>query len=169
MLGLQGDQMLVRKFHSSDAYSLWQLQFQTIREVCLKDYSQLQVAAWAPDVYQPQTWLARMISHDPFIVEIDNNIAGYADIQADGYIDHFYCSKHYIGKGVGGCLMRHILSQAKANKVSRLYAQVSITAKPFFQHFGFKVIKIQTVNVRGVDLQNYVMERITDTYRKGCD
>ncbi len=36
---------------------------------------------------------------------------------------------------------------------------LSITAKPFFQHFAFKVIKIQTVNVRGVDLQNYVMER----------
>jgi putative acetyltransferase len=39
-----------------------------------------------------------------------------------------------------------------------LWSDVSITAKPFFERQGFVVIKQQTVNLRGVDLDNYLME-----------
>jgi len=43
--------------------------------------------------------------------------------------------------------------------LKRCYAHVSITAKPFFLHFGFNVVKEQQVNVWGVTLTNYVMEK----------
>ncbi|MFM5900284.1 MAG: hypothetical protein ACKPJH_04260 [Dolichospermum sp.] len=38
-------------------------------------------------------------------------------------------------------------------------AEVSITAKPFFQHWGFTVVKEQEVERRGIKFKNYVMEK----------
>ena len=151
--------MKVRKFQKSDAHALWRLHFQTIREFCIKDYSLAQVEAWAPEEYLPDGWLNRLQAINPFVAIVNGEIAGYADLQDDGYIDHFYCSKQHIGKGVGGYLMRHILSTADLKNIEQLYSHVSITAKPFFEHFEFKVKKSQIVNVRGIDMQNYLMVR----------
>lgn len=41
----------------------------------------------------------------------------------------------------------------------RIYAEVSITARPFFASKGFQVIKQQTVRIHGVELTNFVMEK----------
>ncbi|MBT7088103.1 GNAT family N-acetyltransferase, partial [bacterium] len=44
--------------------------------------------------------------------------------------------------------------------VKRVYTEASITAKPFFEKRGFKVIKEQQVEKRGVKLTNFQMEKI---------
>lgn len=152
--------MELRQFQISDARPLWELKYQTIREYCIKDYSLEQVSVWAANTYDEESWTNKMRGIKPFVAVNEGTISGYADLQPDGYIDHFYCSKNYIGKGVGGHLMNHILTTAKKSGIKRLYSHVSITAKPFFEHFGFKVIKAQQVNVNGIELTNYVMELI---------
>ena len=43
--------------------------------------------------------------------------------------------------------------------VPYLYSEVSITARPFFERMGFKVIKHQEVEVKGQHLTNYVMKK----------
>lgn len=154
------NRLSIRPFQPTDAHALWQLNYETIRHVCIKDYSLAQIEAWAPDVYQADVWLKRIAAINPFVAFIGSDIVGYADIQADGYIDHFFCNKQHVGKGVGGSLMRCILRSAESNNIERIYAHVSITAKPFFEHFGFKVLTSQIVTVRGVNLKNYVMERL---------
>jgi putative acetyltransferase len=42
----------------------------------------------------------------------------------------------------------------------RLFAEVSTTARPFFEANGFVVLAPQVVTVRGVDFVNYRMERV---------
>jgi putative acetyltransferase len=150
----------IREFQKSDAHDLWKLQFQTIRDFCIRDYSLEQLEVWAPEKYEPDVWLKRISGIKPFVAIVNDRTAGYADLQEDGYIDHFYCAKAFIGKGVGGQLMSHILALAQERKIYRLYSHVSITAKPFFERYGFNVVKPQLVNVSGVDLRNFVMERL---------
>ena len=41
-----------------------------------------------------------------------------------------------------------------------LYAQVSLTARPFFEHAGFEVVSEQHLLVRGVALKNFCMEKM---------
>ena len=43
--------------------------------------------------------------------------------------------------------------------ISRLYSEVSITARPFYERMGFKVVKEQQVEMRGQVLTNFVMEK----------
>jgi putative acetyltransferase len=55
------------------------------------------------------------------------------------------------------CLLA-IVKDAKQNHISRIFAEVSITAKPFFESKGFHV-KQQTIVRKGIELTNYIMEK----------
>ena len=149
----------IRKYQVGEETQLRTLFFDTIRNINIKDYSKAQVQAWAPDNYDETVWKGRIKAINPFVALIDNQIVGYADIQKDGYIDHFFCHSNYQGKGVGAALMKNIFEVGLAQKVARFYSHVSITAKPFFEHFGFKILKEQKVEIRDQILINYVMEK----------
>jgi len=56
--------------------------------------------------------------------------------------------------------MKEIENRANTLKINKIFAEVSITAKPFFEAKGFIVQKEQSVVIRGVTLTNYVMEKI---------
>lgn len=150
----------LRRFQTTDAAALRELFNQTVRQVNKRDYTATQLAAWAPENYDRQAWLERLQQNRPFIAESDGTIVGFADVQADGYIDHFFCSALTQGQGIGRGLMYKIL----AHDYPRFYANVSITARPFFEHFGFRLVREQQVIVRGVELTNFLMERINPSH-----
>ncbi len=131
-----------------------------IRGTARRDYSQLQVDTWAPRDYDPATWALRVQGIRPFVALVDGRVAGYADLQASGYIDHFYVAAEAGGRGVGGRLMRRILARADELGLGELASHVSITAQPFFAHFGFEVVEHRVVDVRGVEMRNAAMRRI---------
>ncbi len=150
---------LIRRFRSGDETALRQLFFETIRTVNRKDYTEEQVRAWAPEDHDQQYWAERIRKLNPFVCEVDGEIAGYADLQPDGYIDHFFVSRHHQRQGVGGALFACIESEAVALALDELSADVSITAKPFFEHLGFEVVQRQQVTINDVTLENFRMVR----------
>lgn len=85
-------------------------------------------------------------------------MVGYADLQQDGYIDHFFVYGQHQSCGIGAALMGKLLKEGAC--LDRIYTHASITARPFFQRYDFEVAKAQKVEVRGVKLKNYIMERI---------
>lgn len=80
----------IRKYRNSDALITWQLFYNTVREVNIQDYSFDQVCAWAPERFDEQKWACSMKSINPLIAELDGIVVGYADLQPDGLIDHFF-------------------------------------------------------------------------------
>lgn len=151
--------LTIRKFQQGEESNLRDIFFNTVRHVNIKDYSELQVKAWAPDDYDQSEWCKRISAIDPFVAVLDNEIVGYADVQDDGYIDHFFCHWNHQGKGVGKALMQKLIATAQQQGNARIYSHASITAKPFFEHFHFQMIKLQQVNIRGQVLTNYIMEK----------
>jgi len=92
--------MKIRRFQESDVNQLWELFYNTIHCINIRDYNQHQVAAWAPQDLD-RAFIAQKFSDiDPYVAVDGEKIVGYADIQADGYIDHFYCHHEYQGRGV---------------------------------------------------------------------
>ncbi|WP_045493132.1 GNAT family N-acetyltransferase [Vibrio hyugaensis] len=152
----------IRDFQEEDAPKLWALFFNTVRNVNRRDYTEQQVKAWVQEGFDSQLWLKKMISIQPFVAELDGVIVGYSDVQPSGLVDHFFCHHEYQGQGVGRALMTHVLKQAKAKGLTRLYSEVSITARPFYEHMGFTVVNEQQIEMRGATLTNYVMERQLD-------
>lgn len=153
--------ILIRRYVESDAKETWGIFFNTVRSINSRDYSEQQVKAWAPESFDFALWQKRMDGINPFIAEINGVVVGYSDLQNDGFIDHFFCHHEYQGMGVGKALMTHILNCGSKKNIHRYYSEVSITAKPFYEHFGFQVVKEQNVEMRGQRLTNYVMEKIS--------
>ncbi|MBC5853361.1 GNAT family N-acetyltransferase [Vibrio metschnikovii] len=151
----------IRKYQESDALDLWAIFYHTVRNVNLRDYSQAQVEAWAPDGFSSEIWQRKMNLLSPFVAEIDGKIVGYSDLQENGLIDHFFCHHEHQGRGVGRQLMEHVLRMGKLQGITRFYSEVSITARPFYERFGFNVIQEQTIEVRGQKLCNFVMEKFS--------
>ncbi|CAV26701.1 MULTISPECIES: GNAT family N-acetyltransferase [Vibrio] len=151
----------IRNYQVSDAKALWEIYFHTVRNINVRDYSQEQVEAWAPSDFDSEVWEKCLHRIQPFVAELDGHIVGYTDLQPNGLIDHFFCHHEYQGKGVGRALMEHVFEIGRFRGVSRYFSEVSITARPFYEHLGFKLVNEQEVEIRGVKLTNYVMEKTT--------
>ena len=156
-LQLEND-LSIRRCLPREEHHLWQLFYTTIRQINIRDYSEEQVTAWAPDSYDPQHWVKRMRKIHPFVALLDNQIVGYADVQPSGYIDHFFCHHQHQEKGIGKQLFNQLLNTAMSYQLDKIFTHASQTAKPFFESRGFKLKRPQTVDIRGVKLNNYVLE-----------
>ena len=139
----------IRKYRPDDAKALQELFFNTIRRVNSADYDEAQVRAWAPDDMDEARWRRRMGDLRPFICTVDDQIAGY--------IDHFYVHHERQGEGIGKRLFAAIETNARETGIAELFADVSITAKPFFLALGFQVVQPQKVAIGAVELTNYRM------------
>lgn len=149
--------MKIRKYKSTDYKEIADLFYETIHSVCVNDYSKEELEAWAPTPIDYKKWRKRLDEKKPFLAVVDNKIVGFAEIENDGHIDCFYVHKDYQGQGVGALIFNHIHTIGK--NYEKLYAEVSITAKPFFLKHGFKVIKENIVHINNQKLTNFIMEK----------
>ena len=149
----------LRDFQPGDAPALRAVFESAVHGTARRDYSQLQADTWAPREHDPAAWASRMHGLSPFVALIDSAIVGYADLQPTGCIDHFYVAATAGGQGVGGALMRRILARADELRLAELTSHVSLTAQPFFTHFGFEVVEHRVFDVHGVEMRNAAMRQ----------
>ena len=150
----------LREFRSGDEPALRTVFASAIHVIARRDYSQLQVDTWAPREFDASAWAVRVQEIQPFVALVDGVVAGYADVQPAGYIDHFYVAASAGGQGVGGALMRRLFARANGRGLAELTSHVSITAQPFFAHFGFEVVEHRVFEVRGVEMRNAAMRKV---------
>ena len=151
--------MLIREFRCGDELALWQIYYSAIHGIAFRNYTPQQIQAWAPPECNVASWTARIQEISPFVAESNGEIVGYADVQASGYIDHFFVSPLVARRGVGSLLMRKILETAAVRATESLFSDVSLNARPFFEHWEFCVEMAQTVLIRGVTLDNFRMRK----------
>jgi putative acetyltransferase len=133
--------------------------FQQYMASPLKTTHPEQVNAWAPKSVDPALWADRMRGIAPFVMEHDGKPIAYADIQASGYIDHFFVSALFARRGIGSKLMRRLHDEAAVKGIHVLTSNVSRTAQPFFKHWGFSVVEERQPVVRGVVIPNALMKK----------
>jgi len=149
----------LRDFTPADAPALRAVFESAIHGVAIRHYTPAQVDAWAPRSHDAADWAEHMADLRPFVAELDGVVAGYADLQDSGYIDHFFVSAAAGGQGVGGALMRRLLARAAERALAELTSHVSLTAQPFFAHYGFEIVEHRVVDIGGVALRNAAMRK----------
>ena len=114
-----------------------------------------QLDAWATGHVDLEAWDRSFREHHTLVALEDGAVIGFGDIDGSGYLDRLYVHRRHQGKGVATALCDR-LEQVCAGVIS---THASITAKPFFEKRGYRVIREQQVERQGVALTNFVMER----------
>ncbi|MEL6815531.1 MAG: GNAT family N-acetyltransferase [Cyanobacteria bacterium J06598_3] len=153
---------MIRKYKPGDELMIGQIYHDAVHELTREDYTEEQRNAWATpiegDDAWAEKWRRRCDRKQPWVAVVDGKVAGFIEFEADGHIDCTYVSPVHAGKGHMSAIMERIFQEARWSNISRLYAEVSITARPFFERHGFRVVRDNPHKVRGVPILNYIME-----------
>lgn len=154
--------MQLREYIPSDCAQLAELFYQTVHNVNAKDYTQEQLDAWATGEVDLQAWDKSFRAHRTIIAVVNGEIVGFGDMDETGYLDRLYVHKDYQGQGIASAICDELERFAAGKTITK---HASITAKPFFLHRGYRVVRKQEVIRRGVALTNLVMEKRSERTR----
>lgn len=133
--------------------------YQSVHAIDPKVYTKEQKEVWAPSPIDYQLWSERLRIKKPFIAIIDNQVAGFIELDDDGHIDCTYTHPDFQGQGVASSLYDALLKKAREKGLKRLYVEASLIAKPFFERRGFIIVKQNEIQRKGVTLINFQMEK----------
>lgn len=149
--------MQIRSYSSSDCSQTIALFNRTVHTINAKDYTPEQLDAWAPEERDAKAWNQSFENHTALVAVIGGKLAGFGDLDCQsGLLDRLYVSADFQNQGVGSALC-DALEKAAGNRL--LITHASITAKPFFEKRGWRVLQKQQVIRHGIALTNYVMEK----------
>ncbi|MGI5983705.1 MAG: GNAT family N-acetyltransferase [Sakamotonia sp.] len=147
--------MIIRPYQPEDCKELARLFFNTVHTVNAKDYTKQQLNAWATGTVDLEAWNRSLTEHFTLVAMENGIITGFGDMDATGYLDRLYVHRDFQGRGIASALCDRL----EASVSGSVTTHASITARPFFEKRGYRVIKEQQVERRGVLLTNFVMEK----------
>jgi putative acetyltransferase len=154
--------MEIVKFEEFDTEEIVSMFFDTVHSVNSRDYSQEEIHAWAPvneKELRVKTWKYSLNKNITYVAKVNGKVVGFSDLTHDGHIDRLFVHKDFQGQGIATALVDRLEAKAKYLNILELDTDASITAKPFFEQRGYKVICSQTVVRKGVQLTNYKMTK----------
>jgi putative acetyltransferase len=152
--------VVIRPYECSDAAETLAVFISAVTETAPADYTAEQVQAWAqPERRDVGTWHAAMQARNSIVATIGGELAGFSDASPDGYLDMMFVSPRHQRTGVARQLLAHLEAQARSEGAPALSADASITARPFFERYGFTVEAEQHPVKAGVELTNYKMRK----------
>lgn len=102
-----------------------------------------------------EKWNQSFQEHYSIVAIDDGIIIGFGDIDKTGYLDRLFVHKDYQKKGVATAICEKLEQTTQGVIVTH----ASITARPFFEKRGYKVIEEQQVERQDIVLRNFVMEK----------
>ena len=145
--------MILRMYNTSDCAFLAELFYQTVHSVNAKDYTKEQLDVWATGQTDLEKWNQSFQEHDTLVAIDHETIVGFGDMDQTGYLDRLYVHKDYQGQGIATAICDELEQSVRGNVVTH----ASITARPFFERRGYRVVREQQVERQGIMLTNFVM------------
>ena len=162
--------MDIRPYKESDIPAISQLYFNTIHRVNSRDYTPQQIRAWAPTIYANSYWLQRFVKRRVLVAENKDRILGFAEFEPSGHIDCFYVHHEHQHRGIGSALMNSVEAEFRKLNARRLFAEVSLTARAFFESHGFKVAEERNQEYQDVSFKLLLMQKyLTRNQPQGTD
>ncbi|WP_428230198.1 GNAT family N-acetyltransferase [Flavobacterium sp.] len=151
--------MIFKTATIADLKEMQEMYIETIKWVCKNDYNPLQINAWVSGLNDTERWLKVIHNQYVSLAVIENKIVGYGTLKDGNYIDFLCVHKDFQRQGIADKVFNQLEIEARKENAKKITADVSITAKPFFEKKGFIIIAEQK-NIRlGVELFNYKMEK----------
>ncbi len=151
--------MTIRPFLPCDIDEVIRLFHDAVHSVCIGDYTEAELEAWAPAVMDKERLLISLNRNHTLVMVNDGVLIGFADIDATGYFDHLFVHKDFQRMGVATVLSEEIEMWYDGD----ISVHASKTARPFFEKRGYSVLRAESLELRGEILSYYVMEKKRNT------
>lgn len=153
---------MVRTYQDGDHLFIGRIYHEAIHRLACRDYTTEQLRAWAGTKGNhgdwSRDWKARCERKRPWVKVLDGRIAGFIELDPDGHIDCAFVDPEYAGQGVMDEIMAGVKCEAVRLGLPRLFAEVSITARKFFERQGFVWVRDNVAVIHGIGLANFIME-----------
>ena len=147
--------MLLREYGEEDLEEILRLFYRTVHVVATADYSEEQLDAWAPAEADREKWRASLAEHFCLVAEENGKIVAFG-----GYLDRLYVAADFQGRGAGSLVAGALEEYARGTGAEKMTVHASLTARAFFEKRGYKVLERRRVERKGVELTNFLMEKI---------
>jgi len=152
----------IRRDRDSDTEDVARIYRRAILEGTAARYDERQRRAWAGHGGDARRWRRRMADLETWVAVADGSVVGFMSLRADGNLDLAFIQPEWMGRGVGLALYEPLEAHARHLGMTRLDAEASYLAKPFFIRRGWQVLAEQQVACRGVLITNFLMEKRLD-------
>ncbi len=134
----------------------------SVTGLCSRDYKPEQIHAWVARA-DMNRWRELVESDLQFWVALESKSgfpAGFTSINKEGYLHSMFIHPDFKRQGIATMLLSQAEAFACHSDIPSIYAEVSLTARPFFEKQGYKVEREQTIIVNGVGMRNFVMRKL---------
>ena len=136
--------LIVRRAQKDDASRIISSHRRSIREVCSKDYSPEQISVWSGRDFQEARW-HQTIDRDMVwvVANAASEVFGFGHLQLrdrEAELMGLYFAPEVIGQGLGKEMIRLMLQECRAKRVSSICLTGTKTALKFYETVGFKQI-----------------------------
>ncbi len=148
-----------RQAKSDDLEEMQNLFVETVKNTCRNDYNKNQINAWITSVENKEKWKSILANQYVLIAETDKKMVGFGSLKNGNYIDLLYIHKDFVREGIATLIFEKLKVESLKFDFDTLTADVSKTARPFFENKGFQVIRENKNKINGVNIINYHMSQ----------
>ncbi len=149
---------MIRRYQIGVERRIAQIFYDAVHQSASGDYTPEQLNAWTSRPLDFDHWRRRCQSKRPLVKELAGQVVGFIELDPDGHIDCADVDPAHAGTGAMSQIMREVKRVAIEMNLSTLLAEVSKTARPFFQRHGFVWVRDNRVDIRGVSIENFIMQ-----------
>lgn len=142
-----------------DVFEMMHLFMETINSIDNIYYSAEQRRVWAKAGNNHGRWEEKVSRQHVVVAESGGRILGFGSLEGD-YIDILYVRKYHQGLGIASNIYAILEEEAKKSGVVALSADVSHSARMFFERRGFVEVGINSFIMDGVELSNTRMRKL---------
>jgi putative acetyltransferase len=150
----------LRSYTEADAEATLTVFLRAIRETACADYTPEQIDTWAAEHGDIDAWAASRAAADTQVAVIDGHVAGFTDLDKDGYVDMLFVNPDFGRQGVATTLLAATIALARQRGIGALTTHASLTARPLFERLGFVVTEDRHLVDGDVEFTNYAMRRV---------
>jgi len=140
-----------------DQENLLHLMIETIKSRCSQYYTAAQINAWVLSAQDKRHWQNVIQQHYALVLELDHKIVGFSSLESGSHVYFMYTHKDYCNQGIASRLYERIEKESIRQSSHTITADVSMTARSFFEAKGFQVLKENNNKIDQVSIINYTM------------
>ena len=129
--------MELRAYTVGDAKATLGVFLRAVRETARAHYPPAQIEDWAADHGDLNSWAAARASAHTYLAIIEDQVAGFIDVDDSGYIDMLFVNPDFGRHGVASALLAHVIALGRARGLPALTTFASLTSRPVFGRLGF--------------------------------